>query len=41
VRHTSDIAGVVVRGHWLPRAELDAMLERTRKSVATASSPAP
>ena len=51
VKHTRDIAGVMVRGHWLPRAELDAMLERTtlaansplpmRKNVVTASSPTP
>jgi imidazolonepropionase-like amidohydrolase len=51
VKHTRDIAGVMVRGHWLPRAELDALLERTtlaansplpmRKNVATASSPTP
>jgi imidazolonepropionase-like amidohydrolase len=50
VKHTRAIAGVMVRGHWLPRSELDAMLERTavaantppvKKSMATASSPAP
>ncbi|MFP2933566.1 amidohydrolase family protein [Pyxidicoccus sp. 3LG] len=26
VRHTRDLSGVVLRGRWLPRAELDAML---------------
>ena len=51
VKHTRDIAGVMVRGQWLPRSELDAMLERTavvanapplvKKGVATATSPAP
>ena len=51
VKHTRDIAGVMVRGKWLPRSELDAMLERTavvanapppvKKSVATATAPAP
>ncbi|REG29763.1 imidazolonepropionase-like amidohydrolase [Archangium gephyra] len=51
VKHTRDIAGVMVRGQWLPRSELDAMLERTavvanapprvNKGVATATSAAP
>ncbi|MFY0571939.1 amidohydrolase family protein [Archangium lansingense] len=51
VKHTRDIAGVMVRGRWLPRSELDALLERTavvanapplvKKGVATATSPAP
>ena len=51
VKHTRDIAGVMVRGHWLPRSELDTLLERTamaasapppvKKSMATAAAPAP
>ncbi|WP_158501695.1 amidohydrolase family protein [Vitiosangium sp. GDMCC 1.1324] len=51
VKNTRAIAGVMVRGHWLPRDELDALLERTavvanappraKKSVATAASQAP
>jgi imidazolonepropionase-like amidohydrolase len=51
VKHTRDIAGVMVRGRWLPRSELDALLERTavaasapppvKKSMATAAAPAP
>ncbi len=51
VKHTRDIAGVMVRGQWLPRSELDELLERTavvanapppvKKSVATAASGAP
>ena len=51
VKHTRDIAGVMVRGQWLPRSELDAMLERTavvanapprvNKGVVTATSTAP
>jgi imidazolonepropionase-like amidohydrolase len=51
VGHTRAIAGVMVRGHWLPRSELDAMLERTavvanappraKKSVATTASAVP
>jgi imidazolonepropionase-like amidohydrolase len=51
VRHTRALAGVMVRGYWLPRSELDALLERTavaanapplaKKSMATTSSTAP
>lgn len=51
VKHTRDIAGVMVRGHWLSRDELGAMLERTavvanappraKKGMATAASSAP
>jgi imidazolonepropionase-like amidohydrolase len=41
VKHTRDISGVMVRGRWLPRSELDALLERVKKSMATAASPAP
>ncbi len=52
VRHTRAIAGVMVRGRWLPRSELDAMLERTavvanapprakKKNVATTASAVP
>jgi hypothetical protein len=51
VKHTRDIAGVMVRGRWLPRSELDALLERTavvanapppvNKGMATAAAPAP
>ena len=51
VKHTRNIAGVMVRGRWLPRSELDALLERTavvasapppvKKSMATAAAPAP
>jgi imidazolonepropionase-like amidohydrolase len=51
VKHTRDIAGVMVRGRWLPRSELDTLLERTavaasapppvKKSMATAAAPAP
>jgi imidazolonepropionase-like amidohydrolase len=51
VKHTRDVAGVMVRGHWLPRSELDLRLERTavaanapppvKKSVAPDASPAP
>ncbi len=51
VKHTRDIAGVMVRGKWLPRSELDAMLERTavvanapppvNKGMATAASGTP
>ncbi len=33
VRHTRAISGVVLRGRWLPRAELDAMLEEVSASV--------
>lgn len=33
VRHTRAIAGVVLRGRWLPRAELDAMLEEVASAV--------
>jgi hypothetical protein len=35
VRHTRDITGVVLRGQWLPRARLDAMLEEVASSVKT------
>ncbi len=51
VKHTRDLAGVMVRGHWLPRSELGALLERTavaanapppvKKRMATATSPVP
>lgn len=51
VKHTREVAGVMVRGNWLPRSELDALLERTavvanapppvKKNVATASADAP
>ncbi|HEX5749385.1 MAG TPA: amidohydrolase family protein [Archangium sp.] len=51
VKHTRDIAGVMVRGQWLPRSELDAMLEHTavvanapppvNKGVVTATTSAP
>jgi imidazolonepropionase-like amidohydrolase len=33
VRHTGDIHGVVLRGRWLPRAELDAMLAEVEAEV--------
>ncbi|HEX8823920.1 MAG TPA: amidohydrolase family protein [Archangium sp.] len=51
VKHTRELAGVMVRGHWLPRSELDALLERTaraanappleKKSMASPAAPAP
>lgn len=51
VKHARGIAGVMVRVKWLPRSELDGMLERTavvanapptvKKGVATATSTAP
>ncbi|MCP3139852.1 amidohydrolase family protein [Pyxidicoccus xibeiensis] len=33
VRHTRDLHGVLLRGRWLPRAELDAMLEEVAAAV--------
>ena len=34
VRNASAISGVVLRGRWLPRAELDAMLQQVASAVA-------
>jgi imidazolonepropionase-like amidohydrolase len=33
VRHTRELTGVVLRGRWLPRAELDAMLAEVEAAV--------
>ncbi len=33
VRHTRELSGVVLRGKWLPRAELDAMLAEVEAAV--------
>lgn len=40
VKHTRELAGVMVRGQWLPRSELDELLKRTA-GVANAASGAP
>lgn len=41
VKHTRAIAGVMTRGRWLPRSELDARLDAVANAVKPPPKPAP